>query len=68
MKRRPELLRRMLRVLAAGVLASGGIGANAADAVTTPGAIEGVGLYGTPAIVVHRTLTTKAHETCGGWH
>lgn len=69
MKRKAEeLVRRLVRVLAAGVLASGGISVNAADAVTTPGAIEGVGLYGTPAIVVHRTLTTKAHETSGGWH
>lgn len=69
MKSEPvEVRRGMVRVLAAVVLTGSSICLHAADAITTPGAIEGVGLYGSHAIVVHRTLTTKAHETSGGWH
>jgi hypothetical protein len=64
-----ELYRRdVARALAGAALACAGIGARAADAVVTPGDIEGVGLYAGPAIVVHRTLTTHANEITGGWH
>jgi len=55
-------------LLVAGVLTVVALGARGADAVVTPGNIEGVGLYGGSAIVVHRVLTTRANENSGGWH
>jgi quercetin dioxygenase-like cupin family protein len=54
--------------LAGAVLACAGTGAQATEAVVSTGDIAGVGLYGAPAIVVHRQLTTYAKETTGGWH
>lgn len=58
----------MRKPLIAVVLAVSALAARGADAVITPGSIEGVGLYGSPAILVHRTLTTHANENSGGWH
>jgi len=58
----------MRNSLIANVLAVAALGAHGADAVVTPGSIESVGLYGSSAIVVHRTLTTHANENSGGWH
>ena len=64
-----ELRRHSLALALAGAaLICAGTGAQAAEAVVTPGDIEGVGLYGTRAIVVHRQLTTPANENTGGWH
>lgn len=58
-----ELRRRSVALALAGAaLICAGTGAQAAEAVATPGDIEGVGLYGARAIVVHRQLTTHANE------
>lgn len=65
---RLNVARAVAQAVAGAALACAGIGSQAADAVITPGGIEGVGLYGAPAIVVHRTLTTHANENTGGWH
>lgn len=58
----------MRNALVATILVGAALGVHGADAVVTPGSIEGVGLYGGSAIVVHRTLTTRANENTGGWH
>lgn len=58
----------MRKLLVATALALPSLAVLSADAVVTPGTIERVGLYGGPAILVHRTLTTHANETSGGWH
>lgn len=58
----------MRNALVASILAGATLTVHGADAVVTVGIIEGVGLYGRAAILVHRTLKTYANENTGGWH
>lgn len=58
----------MRNALIVSILAGAALTVHGADAVITPGTIEGVGLFGGSAILVHRTLKTFAHENTGGWH